>query len=203
MDKLVLIRHGETEWNSDKRIQGSVDVPLSPRGIRQAEALAETLLGDGMSFGRAYASDLDRSRTTAQILAERLDVPVLVTSPLLRELHCGAWEGRFIEDLRTNESEAYEAWIHHPDFVIPAGESIMDLHHRVELFLDEQKAALDETENVLVVAHGLLNRMVLSVLLKLDPQQSRFFQQDNTAINVFSFWRDRIYCDAWNLTCHL
>lgn len=203
MKRLILIRHGETEWNSDRRIQGSVDVPLSEKGVAQAEALAETLAGEGETFDRVYTSDLQRSSHTGKILAERLGVEAVTASPLLRELHCGAWEGRAIDDLRTGESEAYERWLLDPDFVIPGGESVTQLHGRVRRFFTEERPNLDASRAVLIVAHGLLNRMVLSVLLKLDPQHSRYFSQDNTAMNVFTWHGPRCYCEAWNLTCHL
>jgi len=203
MKRLVLVRHGETEWNSDKRIQGSVDVPLSERGIRQAEALAGTLTAKGERFDRIYTSDLQRSLRTGEILAHRLQIPSFTTTPLLRELHCGVWEGRSIEDLRTSEWPAYERWLVDPDYAIPGGESVMQLHERVRQFLSQERAGLDESAAVIIVAHGLLNRMFLAVLLKLDPQRSRHFSQDNTAINVFTWQGRRCYCEAWNLTSHL
>ncbi len=203
MRKLVLVRHGETEWNSDNRVQGSVDVPLSAVGIEQARALGAGLRAQGMTFGRVYTSDLDRSRTTGQILQEALDIPVLVTSPLLRELDCGDWEGEPIADLKKNKESSYKAWKHDPTYFIPNGESLMAVHERVRVFLEEQKATLDACDDVLIVAHGLLNRMMLAVLLQLDPQQSRYFSQDNTAYDVFEWVRERVYCTGWNLTCHL
>ncbi len=203
MKRLILVRHGETEWNSDKRIQGSVDVPLSERGVAQAKALASTLAERGERFDRLYTSDLARSHETGRILADRLGVASVETSPLLRELNCGIWEGRFIEDLKQNDWPSYERWLVDPDYVIPKGESVMQLHARVKAFMSQERASLEASEAVLIVAHGLLNRMVLSVLLKLDPQRSRHFSQDNTAINVFTWQGRRASCEAWNLTCHL
>ncbi|MGC8724377.1 MAG: histidine phosphatase family protein [Acidobacteriota bacterium] len=204
MRTLIVVRHGETEWNSEKRIQGSVNVPLSPKGIGQAEALAETMAREAWRFDRVYTSDLDRSRTTAQILADRLEIPVLVTSPLLRELHCGLWEGRAIEELRTREPEAYASWLDDPEWAIPGGESVSELYGRVVTFFKEQKATLEGCRDVLLVAHGLANRMILAALMKIEPQRARYFIQDNTAINVFSWHSNgRIYCEGWNATCHL
>jgi broad specificity phosphatase PhoE len=203
MNTLVLVRHGETEWNSDNRVQGSVDVPLSEEGTRQARALAAFLREKGFAFDRAYTSDLDRSRTTGQVIADALAIPALVASPLLRELNCGAWEGRSIPELRERETEAYRRWRHESDFAVPGGESMLDLRARVEAFFSEQAAALESSENVLIVAHGLLNRMVLSVVMGLDPQQSRYFAQDNAAMSVFRWVRGRVHCVAWNVACHL
>ena len=203
MNFLTLIRHGETEWNSEGKVQGSVDVPLSAEGLRQAAELAERLRGEGEGFDLLYSSDLVRAAETARILAGRLGMPAPRLSPLLRELDCGEWEGRRIEDLKREEPELYERWLGDPAFRIPGGESMLDLRERASAFLQERKTELDGAERVLVVAHGLMNRMFLSVLLKLDVHRSRFFSQDNTAINRFTWHGRRVYCDAWNLTCHL
>jgi broad specificity phosphatase PhoE len=70
-------------------------------------------------------------------------------------------------------------------------------------FFETHRAELDAADHVLIVAHGLINRMFLSVLLQVDPQRARYFSQDNTAVNLFSWRGPRIYCDFWNLTCHL
>jgi probable phosphoglycerate mutase len=203
MNHLTLIRHGETEWNSDGKIQGSVDVPLSAAGLRQAAELASRLRGEGERFDLLYSSDLLRAAETARILAQELEAPPPRFSPLLRELDCGDWEGRRIEDLKREEPELYERWLGDPAFRIPGGESMLDLRGRAAAFLEEQETGLDGAERVLIVAHGLINRMFLSLLLKLDVHRSRFFSQDNTAINRFTWHGGRVYCDAWNLTCHL
>ena len=157
----------------------------------------------GFTFDRIYTSDLSRSRTTGQVIAEKLGVPAPVASPLLRELHCGVWEGRSIPDLRETEGETYRLWRHDPNFAIPGGESMLDLRAHVEAFFREEAAALESSEKVLVVAHGLLNRMLLSCLMDIDPQQSRYFAQDNAAMSVFQWVRGRVYCLAWNVVCHI
>jgi broad specificity phosphatase PhoE len=203
MKHLFLIRHGETEWNSDRRIQGSVDVPLSAAGREQAAALAQDLVARGLGADRLYTSDLQRSRETGTIIAEGLGIDSVGVSPLLRELHCGLWEGRLIEEIRVQEKATYEAWLDDPAMPIPGGESVLQLRSRVERFFEESRAELDGAGRVGIVAHGLINRMFLSVLLKLDPQRSRYFSQDNTALSAFTWRGGRVYCDFWNLTCHL
>ena len=203
MNSLILVRHGETEWNSDKRIQGSVDVPLSEAGRAQAEALARAMEEEGLRPDRVYTSDLQRSSETGRIVAARLHAPAPQASPLLRELDCGEWEGRLIDDLRQNEPALYETWLDDPAFPLPGGESVLQLRARAERFFAEKEEELGASRRVLIVAHGLMNRMILSLLLKLDPQQSRYFSQDNTAVNVFNWRGPRVYCDVWNRTCHL
>ena len=90
MTTLLLVRHGETDWNADGRLQGHTDRPLSDFGRRQARQLAEELTNE--SLEAIYASDLARARETAEIVAKRLGLPV-VLEPELREKDWGTWEG--------------------------------------------------------------------------------------------------------------
>ena len=90
MSTLLLVRHGETDWNADGRLQGQTDRPLSDFGRRQARQLAEELADE--EFEAIYASDLSRARETAEIVGERVGVPV-VLDPELREKNWGTWEG--------------------------------------------------------------------------------------------------------------
>ena len=90
MTTLLLVRHGETDWNAEGRLQGHTDRPLNDFGRRQAKALAEEL--DGEEIEAIYASDLARARETAEILGERLGLPT-VLDPDLREKNWGTWEG--------------------------------------------------------------------------------------------------------------
>lgn len=90
MTRLLLVRHGETDWNAEGRLQGHTDRPLNPWGREQAKRLAERLAGDGIAA--VYASDLARARETAEIVGERLGLPVVLDADL-REKHWGTWEG--------------------------------------------------------------------------------------------------------------
>ena len=90
MTTLLLVRHGETDWNAEGRLQGHTDTLLNDYGRRQAAALGEDLAGDGIDV--VYSSDLARARETAEIVAGRLGLPV-VLEPGLREKNWGSWEG--------------------------------------------------------------------------------------------------------------
>lgn len=199
MNRLVLVRHGETQWNSDNRVQGSVDVPLSEKGRVQAREVAAALSARGFRFGAIFSSDLLRAAETAGIIAEEMNIGVPRTDPLLRELHCGEWEGEPFALLHEAHPADFERWLKDPGFRIPGGESMMDVCRRAGSFFEARKKSLDETDEVLLVAHGLFNRMVLSVLTGIEPQKCRFFAQDNAAFNLLEFRGEQAWCLAWNV----
>ena len=203
MEQFVLVRHGETAWNSDNRIQGSVDIPLSDKGRMQAESLACYMDENGFTFDLTFCSDLKRSRNTAEILCERLKLAPPVADPLLREINCGRWESRAIEDLKSHEGDLYFKWLDDAAFRVPEGERILDVRARVEEFFRQRAGVLQEARRVLVVGHGILNRMVLAVLMGLDSQAARYFSQENTALNIFEWIGPRKYCTLWNGKPHL
>jgi broad specificity phosphatase PhoE len=108
-----------------------------------------------------------------------------------------------VEDLKREARAEYDRWRTDPSFAVPGGESVLDVRRRIERFFEERAAQLGADESVLLVGHGILNRMVLSVIMGLDPQSSRYFGQDNTAINVFEFRNGKATCTAWNARPHL
>jgi probable phosphoglycerate mutase len=145
---LLLTRHGETDWNAQRRWQGHSDPPLNERGREQARELAAML--DGVDV--IYASDLARARETAEILGRRLGLEVRL-DPRLRERSFGAWEGKTWDELEERFAEALDRWrageTHGPDDAEP----YQDFSRRVESFL-EDILARHPGEMVLVVGHG-------------------------------------------------
>jgi 2,3-bisphosphoglycerate-dependent phosphoglycerate mutase len=143
---LLLVRHGETDWNAEGRLQGQTDRPLSEFGRRQARRLAEEL--DGERFDAIYASDLARARETAEIVGERLGLRV-VLDPELREKDWGTWEG-----LTSVERDRVEF----------AGEST-EAHQQRILCALERIAGRHPDGAVLVVTHGGSMRRVQTAAL--------------------------------------
>jgi probable phosphoglycerate mutase len=133
---LLLTRHGETDWNAERRWQGHADVPLNDRGREQAAELAERLVGERLEA--IYASDLSRARVTADIVGERLGVPV-ADDPDLREIDVGPIEG-----LTAEEAQAFEDW---------QGES-KEAHAARILSAIDRIARRHPNGRVLVVTHG-------------------------------------------------
>jgi probable phosphoglycerate mutase len=159
---LLLTRHGETDWNAERRWQGHSDPPLNERGREQARELADTL--DGVDV--IYASDLARARETAEILGRRLGLEVRL-EPRLRERSFGAWEGKTWEELEERFAEALDRWrsgeTHGPDDAEP----YQDFSRRVESFLEDILARHPQ-EKVLVVGHGGSVRAIHALAEGLD-----------------------------------
>jgi broad specificity phosphatase PhoE len=148
---LHLIRHGETDWNRDGRIQGQSDPPLSERGREQAQALAESLAT--RPIGELWSSDLRRAVETAEPLAARLGLEVRV-SPELRERDFGVNEGRLAAEVAAElGTVAGTAW-HGPDDRHPEGESLREVYERVAAFLDALLADSPADEIALVTSGG-------------------------------------------------
>ena len=166
--RIVLVRHGETDYNRDDRWQGSAsDVPLNERGRAQARAVAAALAEefDGR-VAAAYTSDLDRARETATILAARLGVPVL-EEPALRELSHGRWEGRTHSEVRELWPRDYAVYEADPYRTRRGGgDSYADLEERLWPAL-ERMARSHPGQRILAVSHGGPIRLALSRILEL------------------------------------
>ena len=151
MTEFWLVRHGQTDWNLANIVQGHSDIPLNATGIAQAEALAEKLAKT--SFQSIYSSDLSRALQTAQIIANRLALKVMV-DPRLREIRQGSWEGQTISELLRLYPDEFRRKNDNP--LVPAAEGaepVAEVAARVvgtinELFLQYPG------ERVLVVSHG-------------------------------------------------
>ena len=135
MTTLLIVRHGETDWNAEGRLQGHTDRPLNPYGREQAKALAERVADDGIRA--VYASDLSRARETAEIVGERLGLTVVI-DPDLREKNWGSWEG-----LTGAERDGVEY----------VGETAQEHSERI-LRAVRRIAERHPGERVLVVTHG-------------------------------------------------
>lgn len=152
MTTLVLIRHGETDWNREGRYQGQSDVPLNETGRRQAAAAARSL--DGATLEAVYTSDLQRARDTAQAVAAASGAP-LVEDPRLREVDQGEWEGQLFEDIRVRDAARVAARRRDPLGVPPpGGETVLELRARALAALDEI-VRRHPAGRVAIVSHGL------------------------------------------------
>ena len=170
MTTLILVRHGETDWNRDGRWQGQADAPLNERGREQAHALADELAGEDVAA--VYASDLSRARETAEIIAARLDRSVDVDARL-REVHVGGWSGLTMAEIEAGFPDGVARWYDgDPSHAFDAGETYATMGERVVAALEEI-AARHPGEQVLVVLHGGPIRALLAHAAGITYEQQR------------------------------
>ncbi len=159
MTEFWLVRHGQTDWNAEQRLQGHTDIPLNAAGLAQARELAAHLAGLGQPgdlpyFSAIYSSDLSRAFQTAQCLAETLALAVQ-PHPGLREIHLGDWEGQVRTDIQARFPELVAQRRTNPlEMRSPGGESARELLQRTARAADEIARAYP-SGRVLVVSHGI------------------------------------------------
>ena len=178
--RFCLIRHGETDWNGEKRIQGQIDIDLNARGRAQAHAVAAGLAGQG--FVAAYSSDLKRAWHTARIAAADLGVAVL-PAPILRERHFGVLQGVTPAEALDRLPHAHH---HHkrrtPDYAFDTGESLIDFAARVMDGLDAM-ARRHRGGCVLAFTHGGVLDVVHRAAAGRPLDAPRDFDLPNAALN--------------------
>lgn len=178
---LCLIRHGETAWNAERRIQGQLDIPLNANGEAQAKATAAAL--HGQAFDAAFCSDLIRAHATARASTERLSI-ALTPDAQLRERHYGIFQGLTYAEAEQRYPRDFARHAQRdPDYALPAGgESLNDLDARIRAAIGRIIAA-HPGGRVLIVTHGgvldILHRLVTAKPLS----QPRDFALPNAALN--------------------
>jgi alpha-ribazole phosphatase len=201
LGKVFLIRHGEVQWNLENAYVGSTDIPLNDTGRKQAQMLAEFLKKEQISA--IYASDLSRARETAEILAQKFDLAVHPVSEL-REVDYGEWEGVNETDIPKRDPEIFLQWKANPaDVCIPDGESFAAVRYRsFPAFCRIAESHIDE--NIAVVAHKSVNRVILCCLLGMDVNRYRQIGQENACLNIIESRKNgRYVVAAVNDRCHL
>ena len=196
---LMLVRHGETEWNVQRRYQGQSDVPLSEFGRQQAVLIAERLAGQ--TFDVVYASDLKRAWETASIIANRSNLEV-ISEPRLRELKFGILEGLTFEEAEEKYPEMIAAWLEDFNNTPEGGETINQFNARIVALLDDLKDKHDE-QVVLLVGHGGSLSEILRVVLGLSRQKRWYIEMENASLSEVSIAEDYISLRRLNDTCHL
>lgn len=201
MRRLILIRHGESTWNQERRIQGNLDPGLSDRGRLQAALLGDRLKGG--PFTALHTSTLRRALETATVLGDALG---LLPQPAdgLREINLGAWEGKTAPEIRTEWGDAYDRWLDRPlDASAPlGGEGLRDFQQRAVGALEKIYAgSLDG--DLLIVAHGGVIKAYLCHILGLDLNRFFRIKVDNTALTEIAFIGETAHLTLLNDTCHL
>lgn len=200
MTILWLIRHGETSWNAEGRVQGQTDVPLSEVGHAQARAVAAALSGNG--FDALYSSDLQRVMQTAQPAAQALGLPIRV-EPLLRERHYGMFETLTYVEAKLRFPAEYRRFkAHDPEFDFGGGEGLRAFFERTVRCLGDI-AARHVEEEVLVFTHGGVLDMAFRHARRLGLSVKRDYEIPNAALNRIGISGEDWDVLAWAERAHL
>lgn len=198
--RIVAVRHGETAWNVDTRIQGHLDIPLNDTGLWQAAQLGEALSGEPIDA--IYTSDLQRAHATAQAVARTTGAPLL-SEPGLRERSFGHFQGRTFAEIEAELPEDALRWRKRdPHYAPTGGESLVTLRERIErtvTTLAQQHAG----EQIVLVAHGGVLDVLYRLATRQELQAPRTWQLTNTAINRLLWTPDGLTLVGWADTQHL
>jgi broad specificity phosphatase PhoE len=199
---VILVRHGQTTWNVEARFRGRANIPLDETGLAQTEATAHYVLAH-WTPGAIYCSPLLRARQTAEKIAQPLQLHERV-HPGLLDIDYGAWEGYTPDDLRDQGwTKALEAWYTQPhDAPIPGGETVQAVRLRAMGALGEI-VERHRGGTVVIVAHTVVNRLILLGILGLGNERFWHLGQDTCSINVLEFDGQFYKLVKMNDTCHL
>lgn len=201
--KLCLIRHGETAWNTERRLQGHTDIPLNARGEVQARQMAQALKNADLAFDVLYTSDLKRASDTANALVELFGVVASVDSAL-RERHFGALQGLSISEAPLLRPDIWQAHISRDlDHELEGGESIQQFALRVQNILDRIQQR-HQGETVLLVSHGGTLDMMYRIASKQALDTQRIVSVPNASLNWLTHTPDLGWLvERWADTRHL
>jgi 2,3-bisphosphoglycerate-dependent phosphoglycerate mutase len=200
MTELILVRHGETDWNRELRFQGHVDVALNAIGHEQARRVAARLAGEPVRH--LYVSDLIRAQQTAHPVAQQLQLHSIV-EPALREQSFGAVDGMRVDDIKAQHPQAWEAWLRfHEDYCMPGGETMREFHARVMAAV--RRIAADHRDaTVVIVTHGGVLDMIYRTARALPLGGPRQSQIPNAGVSRVAVRDTAFEILSWADTSHL
>jgi broad specificity phosphatase PhoE len=198
MTRVLLIRHGQTEWNRQEIFRGRADIPLSAAGVKQAEALARRLAYE--KIAAVYSSPLARAVVTAQH-ARADGVPQPIDG--LIDISYGVWEGRRGSQVKTEYEDLYRRWLSEPHLVRPpGGETLAEVRERATGALRRIVAGHPEA-TLAVVSHRVVNKVLLCAALGIGDDGFWRIRQDTCCLNILEWDGDRVSITLLNDTCHL
>ena len=198
--RILAIRHGETAWNVDSRIQGQLDIPLNELGRRQAARLAHAVAGEGLQA--VYTSDLQRAYETARAVGRGAGLP-LRTDPGLRERGFGEFEGHTFKEIEARWPEQSLRWRRRdPEYGPAGGESLRQFYERC-VATATRIAAAHPGEAIALVAHGGVMDCLYRAATRVDLQAPRSWQLGNASINRLLYTPEGFTLVGWSDTSHL
>ena len=201
MTTIILVRHGQTEWNRVERFRGRADVPLNEMGMAQAEAAGQRVAGEWQPVA-VYASPLSRAVKTAEAIAVHFGLPVRPHNGLI-DIEYGLWQGLTPDEVKEHWPDILAAWYGAPHQAhIPGGETLNQLRARA-LSCVRELAVRHMGQPLVLVGHTVVNRVILLGILGLDNDRFWRIKQDTCAINVFEVEGDTFTLVSLNDTCHM
>tara|TARA_B100000700_G_scaffold330939_1_gene460159 strand:- start:6494 stop:7822 length:1329 start_codon:yes stop_codon:yes gene_type:complete len=203
--RVILVRHGETDWNLEGRFQGQIDIPLNSNGIKQAKSAGKFL--KNTKFDRIYCSSLSRPRETAkEIIVDKINNEIETIDELIEISH-GDWEGKLESEIEKRWPLLLKEWKDSPDKVqMPSGESINQVWERSFKAWQYICKNVSPEETILIVAHDAVNKTLLCNLLGLQSSDIWSIKQGNGCVNIIDIdtnKNDNSIVTCLNLTSHL
>jgi probable phosphoglycerate mutase len=200
--RICFVRHGETTWNVERRMQGHIDIPLNTTGMAQAKRLANALIQNKYSFNAIYSSDLERALHTANAVANALSLAVQ-TTPQLRERNVGQLQGLLLSEAPVLLPEIWQSHIARElDHDLGGGESIRAFHQRMqgvlELLLRQHRG-----QSILAVSHGGSLDMIYRIVTQQALDAERVAVVPNTSLNWITHDGSVWSIQRWADTSHL
>jgi probable phosphoglycerate mutase len=195
MPEIILVRHGETDFNASETFRGRADVPLNEKGLRQAQLLGEYLRDE--KIDAVYSSPLQRAVKTAEAIAACHNLPVNIIDNL-NDIDCGEWQGLSLREVKEKYEELYQDWLDTPEQVkLPGGESLEDVRKRALPFVQDAVMRCSEGKIVLV-SHRAVNKVLICALLGLDNSSFWSFKLDTGGITRFNYDGNRAVLISYN-----
>ena len=198
---IILVRHGETEWNRIERFRGRIDVPLNARGVQQAHMTAGFIAANWKPAA-IYSSPLSRALATAQAIAvEQGLTPNQI--PGLYDTNYGEWQGLTPDEVARRWPALFSQWYESPQTVtIPGGESLVEVRSRA-ITAVEKLAVNHNGEIILLVSHTDVIRLILMAMLDIENDHFWHLRQDNCAISLVEKTSDHYLIRSMNCIAHL
>ena len=200
--RIILVRHGETNWNKEGRFQGQIDIPLNEKGKDQASKASKYL--EEIKFTKAFSSSMKRPYETAKIILKKNNIKIEKIQSLVEISH-GLWEGKLEEEIKLSWPEMLKNWHEKPESVtMPNGESIKQVSERTISAWNQICNSQQENDTTLLVAHDAVNKTLICHILGLSYSDIWMIKQGNGGITVIDIFKNKNnVLSSLNITNHL
>jgi alpha-ribazole phosphatase len=200
MLKIIIVRHGQTDWNREEVFRGQVEIKLNALGIKQAEAVARVI--KNIKLDAIYSSPLKRALDTAKIIASYHNIEVKINEGL-NDMNFGKWQGLSLQTVKEKYKDLFKIWCDSPHLVkIPQGESLNGVQERVSNAFKQIISEYNQA-TIVIVSHRVVIKLLLCTILGLDSSNFWKIKQDPGSISIVEYKDDIFTITKLNDTCHL